>query len=112
MRIYRAKDVVGKGFLRLKRNLDLGRLRVHFQDRMLNKVFVGFIALILLSEINKVMSEKSLYRTMTMQQLIRCLSKLICSSRQKILTTYHWLPDLNGTGDVKYFILHISLTKV
>ena len=60
MRIYRAKDVVEKGFLRLKRNLDLDRLRVHSQDRMLNKVFVGFIALILLSEINKVMSKKSL----------------------------------------------------
>jgi transposase len=76
MQIYRAKDVVEKGFWRLKRNLDLGRLRVHSEHRMLNKVFVGFIALILLSELNKTMSEKKLYRTMTMQQLIRSLSKL------------------------------------
>jgi transposase len=60
----------------LKRNLDLGMLLVHSERRMLNKVFVGFIALILLSELNKTMSEKKLYRTMTMQQLIRSLSKL------------------------------------
>jgi transposase len=76
IRIYRAKDVVEKGFLRLKKSLDIGRLRVHSSERMLNKVFVGFIALIMLSEINKVMTDKSLYRDMTMQQLIRCLSKL------------------------------------
>jgi transposase len=76
MQIYRAKDVVEKGFLRLKRSLDLGRLRVHSENRMLNKVFVGFIALILLSELDRVMSEKGLYRNMTMQQMIRLLSKL------------------------------------
>ncbi|MDR2522304.1 MAG: transposase [Synergistaceae bacterium] len=77
MQIYRAKDVVEKGFLRLKRDLDLGRLRVHSDDRMLNKVFVGFISLILLAELDKTMSDKGLYRNnMTMQQLIRRLSKL------------------------------------
>jgi transposase len=76
IQIYRAKDVVEKGFLRLKRSLDLGRLRVHSEDRMLNKVFVGFISLILLSELDKVMSEKGMYRNMTMQQMIRRLSKL------------------------------------
>jgi transposase len=76
MQIYRAKDIVEKGFLRLKKNLALGRLRVHSEDRMLNKVFVGFISLILLSELDKVMLEKGLYRNMTMQQMIRRLSKL------------------------------------
>jgi transposase len=76
MQIYQAKDIVEKGFLRLKKSLDLGRLRVHSEGRMLNKVFVGFISLILLSELDKVMSEKGLYRNMTMQQMIRQLSKL------------------------------------
>jgi transposase len=76
MQIYRAKDIVEKGFLRLKKSLDLGRLRVHSEERMLNKVFVGFISLILLSELDKVMLEKGLYRNMTMQQMIRRLSKL------------------------------------
>jgi transposase len=76
MRIYRAKDVVEKGFLRLKRSLDVGRLRVHSQERMMNKLFVAFIALILMSEIHRTMMEKRMYRSMTMKQLIRSLSKL------------------------------------
>jgi transposase len=75
MRIYRAKDVIEKGFLRLKRSLDLGRLRVHSQESMQNKVFIGFIALIMLSEIHTIMSDKGIYRKMGMKQLIRALGK-------------------------------------
>jgi transposase len=77
LRIYRAKDVVEKGFLRLKvdLDLDLGRLRVHCQERMQNKVFIGFISLILLSSIHSVMMDKDLYDMMTMKQLLRNLSK-------------------------------------
>ena len=75
IRIYRAKDVIEKGFLRLKCDLDLGRLRVHSQDRMQNKVFVGFIALILLSHINVVMMDNEMYGKMTMKKMIRTLAK-------------------------------------
>jgi transposase len=75
MRIYRAKDVVEKGFLRFKRNLELGRLRVHSQENMQNKIFIGFIALIMLSEIHSVMLDKELYKKMTMRHLIMTISK-------------------------------------
>ena len=74
--IYRAKDVVEKGFLRLKNSIDLGRLRVHSQNSMQNKVFVGFLSLILLSHIHKVMAEKDLYKDMTMKELLIILRKL------------------------------------
>ena len=73
---YREKDIVEKGFHRLKNSLDLGRLRVHSEASMQNKVFVGFISLILLSGIHNVMSDKMLYREMTMKKLILTLSKL------------------------------------
>ena len=76
LRIYRAKDVVEKGFLRLKCDLDLGRLRVHSQERMQNKVFIGFIALVLRSAIHNVMLDKELYKKMTMNQLLKTVSKL------------------------------------
>jgi transposase len=76
IKIYREKDVVEKGFQRLKNNLDLGRLRVHRENNMQNKVFVGFISLILLSGIHKVMMDKSLYSKMSMKKLIMILSKL------------------------------------
>ncbi|MEW6616798.1 MAG: IS1634 family transposase [Thermodesulfobacteriota bacterium] len=76
LRIYRDKDVVEKGFLRLKNSLDLGRLRVHREDTMQNKLFVGFISLILASHIHKVMLEKDLYKKLTMKKLLMTLSKL------------------------------------
>ncbi len=74
--IYRHKDVVEKGFLRLKVNLNLGRLRVHRDDTMQNKVFVGFIALILMSYVHKVMLDQDLYQRMTMKKLLLTLAKL------------------------------------
>jgi hypothetical protein len=73
---YRAKDVVEKGFLKLKNAIDLRRIRVHSQESMQNKVFVGFIALILLSHINKVMVEKKMYRDMSMKDVLYTLKKL------------------------------------
>ena len=76
IRVYRDKDVVEKGFLRLKHNLGLGRLRVHSQQAMESKVFLGFIALILSSHIHRIMIEKDLYRTMTMKDLIKTMEKL------------------------------------
>jgi transposase len=76
IKIYREKDVVEKGFLRLKNSLDIWRTRVHSENSMQNKVFIGFISLILLSAIHNVMIEKNLYGKMTMKKLILTLSKL------------------------------------
>ena len=74
--IYRQKDVVEKGFWRLKTQLDLGRLRVHRDDSMQNKLFIGFIALILMSYLHTVMSDKALYKKMTIKKMLMTLSKL------------------------------------
>ena len=76
IKIYREKDIVEKGFQRLKNSLDLGRLRVHSEAGMQNKVFIGFVSLILLSGIHNVMVDKKLYAKMTMKKLIMTLSKL------------------------------------
>ena len=76
IKVYREKDIVEKGFLRLKNSLDLGRLRVHSENNMQSKVFVGFVSLILLSAIHNTMVDKKLYKKMTMKKLILTLSKL------------------------------------
>ena len=76
IKIYHEKDIVEKGFNRLKNSLDLGRIRVHSETNMQNKVFVGFLALILLSGIHNVMVDKKLYGKMTMKKLIMVLSRL------------------------------------
>jgi transposase len=74
--IYRAKDVVEKGFFRLKNSIDLERLRIHSWQSMQNKAFIGFVSIILLSHINKVMLEKGLYKKFTIKSLILTLKKL------------------------------------
>ena len=74
--IYRDKDVVEKGFLRLKNNIDLGRLRVHSDNTMQGKLFIGFIASVIMSEMNRVMVEKGLYKKYTMKSLLRTIEKL------------------------------------
>jgi transposase len=76
LNIYRAKDVVEKGFMRLKNNIDLGRLRIHSQNSMQNKVFIGFLSLVLLSHMNKIMLEKGLYQQVTMEEMLLILKKL------------------------------------
>ncbi len=73
---YREKDIVEKGFLRLKNSLDMGRMRMHSAESMQNKLFIGFLALILLSQIHNVMVKNKLYGKMTMKKLIMTLSKL------------------------------------
>jgi len=74
--IYRNKDVVEKSFSRYKNNLGLDRLRVHGDDRMQNKIFVAFIALIIASSINGTMKEQGLFKRMTFDKLILALAKL------------------------------------
>jgi transposase len=76
MSIYRDKDVVEKGFHRLKNSIDLGRLRVHSDNAAQGKLFVGFVASVLMSGINKVMTDKDLYGTYSMKGLLRTLAKL------------------------------------
>jgi len=76
IKIYRDKDVVEKGFLKIKNSLDLGRLRVHSDSAMQSKIFICFIALVLLSHIHNVMADKGLYKSYTLRQLLRTLAKL------------------------------------
>jgi len=74
--IYRAKDVVEKGFWRMKNALDLYRIRVHSDNSVQNKVFVGFIALLLMCRIHKVMLMHELYKSMSLHNLINSLAAL------------------------------------
>lgn len=75
LRVYRSKDVVEKGFMRLKNCLDLARLRVHSDFVVRSKVFVCFVALVLLSYVHNVMVDKKLYGVYTVRGLLRVLSK-------------------------------------
>ena len=68
--VYRTKDVVEKGFFRMKNCLDLGRLRVHNDHRMQSKLFVGFIALIIMAHIHNIMSANKMYEHTSLKKVI------------------------------------------
>ena len=74
--VYRMKDVVEKSFWKYKNSLGLDRLRVHSDERMQNKIFTSFIALIITSAIHETMKKKNLFKCMTFDRLIFTLGKL------------------------------------
>jgi len=76
LEIYRTKDVVEKGFWRMKTCLDLARLRVHSDKTMQSKIFIGFIALIICAHIHKTMSDNDLYKLWTMKKMLKILERL------------------------------------
>jgi len=73
---YRDKDIVEKVFWRNKNMIDLNRLRVHGAEAMHAKMFIGFIASILMCYMNNVMAAKDLYKKYTMYELVKKLQGL------------------------------------
>ena len=51
-------------------------VRVHSQEPIESKVFIGFLALILSDHVHRVMSDYNLYRYMTIKDPIRTMEKL------------------------------------
>jgi transposase len=76
--VYRNKDVVEKVFGNLKNRLSMRRPNVSSEESLEGKVFVQFVALMLISWIHKVLKEEGLYKNWTMQHL---LDELDCIER-------------------------------
>jgi transposase len=75
---YRLKDVVEKSFCAYNNSLGLERFRVHIDNRVKNKLFISLIALILESNIRMIIKNSKLYKKITLQQVIREMSKITC----------------------------------
>jgi transposase len=82
--LYRNRDIIEKGFNNLKDRLNMNRLLVSSEMSLEGKLFVGFIALIILAYINKKMVEKDLYRDYTMRDLLDSLERIECYEYQDI----------------------------
>jgi transposase len=76
LEIYRAKDCVEKGFDLFKNCLDQGRTRMHSDSNMHSKIFIGFIALIITTYIDRIMKDNLLYKAWTMKEMLQKLTKL------------------------------------
>jgi len=88
LQLYRAKDAVEKAFDNIKNELDLKRLRVHSDDAMNGRIFIGFIALVLLSWLDKKMKDKKLYKNYTQEEVMWELKrlKIVELGEKRILT--------------------------
>lgn len=71
LRIYRDKDVVEKCFDDCKNQLDMKRLRMHNSPSMDGRLFVQFIALILVSALRKNMRKADLMKRYTVRELLQ-----------------------------------------
>lgn len=90
LQIYRNKDVVEKSFDDLKNQLDLKRLRMHSSGRMSSRIFVQFIALILLSQIQRVMREHTLsdrYSPKLLMGEMEALTRIHYTGKYKDITS-------------------------
>jgi transposase len=70
LEIYRNKDLVEKAFENLKERLNMRRLAVSSDQSLDGKLFVEFIALIILSYIKKKMQDNKLFKDYTMHELL------------------------------------------
>jgi transposase len=67
---YRIKDFIEKAFGNLKERLNMRRTSVSSAENLEGKLFIQFVALMYLSYIIKEMSDHSLFRKYTMQELL------------------------------------------
>lgn len=68
--VYRNKDLIEKSFGNLKNRLNMRRQLVSSSESLEGKLFVQFIALMLVSSIHKSMKDEGLYKNYSMQKLL------------------------------------------
>ena len=76
MRVYRDKDAVEKCFDDLKNSLDMKRLRMHNSSTVDGRLFIQFLALILISALRKEMRASGLIEKYTVRELLREMETL------------------------------------
>lgn len=76
--LYRNKDLVEKAFENLKDRLSLRRTLVSSEQSLDGKLFVEFIALIIMSYIKKKMQEAQLFGKFTMQEMLDQIDLIEC----------------------------------
>lgn len=74
--VYRNKDVVENSFDDLKNQMDMKRLRVHSAKAMDSRIFLQFLALILLSQIRNVVKNSKSIKTLGTRKIMEQLESI------------------------------------
>jgi len=76
LRIYREKDALEKNFDSFKNELDFRRMRTHYTRTMEGKMFVGFLALILRSYMQRIVKKDPLTKRLSIDKILIELRKI------------------------------------
>jgi len=76
LKLYRTRDIVEKNFDQLKNRLDFNRMRTHWSSTTEGKMFVGFLALILRSEMLRRVKQSDLTKRFTFDKILLELKKI------------------------------------
>ncbi|MBR6305352.1 MAG: hypothetical protein IKR38_01045, partial [Bacteroidales bacterium] len=88
--VYRQKDAVEKGFDDLKNDLDMKRLRIHSEAAMDGRIFLQFLAHILVTRIKVVMNEHGWFKNHDLQEVLdemKSIREIRMEGRRKSVTT-------------------------
>jgi transposase len=75
--VYRRKDVLENCFDDLKNQLDMKRLRVHSSPIMDSRLFIQFLALIVISAIRKTAQSDDVLKNMTVREIMESMETLV-----------------------------------
>ena len=76
LKVYREKDVIEKNFHQLKNDIDFRRMKTHFNKTTDGKMFVGFLALILRTQMLKALKSNDLTQKLTFDKMLIELKKM------------------------------------
>ncbi len=77
LRIYRAKDAVENCFDDLKNHLDMKRLRIHSSAAIDSRIFLQFLALILICQIRNTIQSDKILRNLTVREVMEDMETLV-----------------------------------
>jgi transposase len=98
--IYRRKDIVENCFDDLKNGLDMKRLRIHSSEAMDNRLFIQFLALILMSQMRTIAKENRDIRYMTLREIMEAMELIV-----KITYSGRYGSAISETGPLQKTII-------
>lgn len=75
--IYRNKDVVENCFDDLKNGLDMKRLRIHSSEAMRARLFIQFLALVIISRMRAIIKNDPKLKSMTVREIMEAMETLV-----------------------------------
>jgi len=75
--VYRAKESVENSFDDLKNQLDMKRLRIHTSEAMDSRIFIQFLALILICRIRNISKKDKILKNLTVREIMEHMETLV-----------------------------------